>query len=247
MEEFMKEILVAALCLGTLAACGGGGGGGDMTEDPTPTGDGDTGGGDTGGEDTDGGSTGGGTGGGGLQAPTLNAQLLGTNAAFPTNTLRIDIEDGRTPDGSNGYDIQVGVLSDNSSVIANARVSLGSFFPTPDPATGSATLISTYDAIVLRNPTTDVGQVEVETVRANDAPITLTADFTGTGTGTLTGTDGALEIDGTFSETIRSLNGTATFEGIEGTLRGFVGGAEAFGAFAGQNSTGVLAGGFASN
>lgn len=227
------------MCLGTLSACGGGGD--PMVEEPDNTGDGGSGmnGGDTGGD---------GTGGdGGLAAPSLNATLQPTNAAFPANDLRVDIARSVTPDGSNGYSIQVGVLSDNSSVIANAGLVLGGFFPSPDPASGSATLVSTYDALVLRNPTTDSGQVEVETVDQNSGTITLEADFTPVSLGTLTGTDGNLTIDGMFSRTTGSLNGTATFEGIEGDLTGFVGGAEAFGAFAGQNDTGVLAGGFVSN
>ena len=252
----MKELLIAALCLGTLAACGGSGGG-DMTEEPSgaDTGGGDTGGDDTGGGDTAGGDTGGGdtsggdTGGIDISSLSFDANLLAVNSVFPTNTFRESTEFTSTPDGSNGYAFQVGVLDDDTGLIANANILTGGlgFSISPAPATGTVTLQSTYNATLLSNPTGANGQVEVTTTESADAPITLTADFSPAGFATLTGTDGTLTVDGTFSSVTTSLNGTVTYRGVEGDLTGFVGGAEAIGAFAGSDDTSVFAGGFTSD
>lgn len=264
----MKELLIAAMCLSTLAACGGSGGD-PMTEDPAPTdAGGDAGGGETGGDagngDSGDGDTGdetdgvsGGDAGGGIDVSALNfdADLLAVNDSFPSNAFREEISDGSTPDGSNGYAFEAGVLSDNTGLVANANILTGGalgFVLSDAPASGMATLQSTYNAVRLSNPTVTNGQVEVTTTRSRNAPITLTADFTPAGLATLTGTDGTLTVDGTFSALDitnsrfgnGSLNGTVTYQGITGDLTGFVGGAETIGAFAGQDDSSVFSGGF---
>lgn len=246
----MNKFLMTVFCLGALAACGGNSG--NPTEE-APTGDseGDGGRGITGecdgcdDEDTPDSDT---PSDQALAAPTLSANLLAANASFPANTFSEATTKSITDTNSLGYAFQVGVLSDDSSVIANANVLLGGgFFPTADPASGTATLQSTYDAVMFSNPTTDNGFVEVTTTSSTSAPITLTADFTDATFGTLTGTDGTLTVDATFVRGIGSLNGDVTYNGVDGDVSGFVGGAEVLGAFAGQNDTSVFAGGFSSN
>lgn len=76
---------------------------------------------------------------------------------------------------------------------------------------------------------------------SRDGDVILTAGFE-TGSGTVTGKDNGLEIDGTFTGS--DLNGVVRYDGAEAKLEGKMGDNSIYGAFAGHDESGVLVGGF---
>jgi hypothetical protein len=138
----------------------------------------------------------------------------------------------------NGYAYQVGINATQTGLVARAGLLPGTAVTTPAPAVGSSSMEAIYHLRTISNASIVDGEL-ISTSVFKAGEITLVADFSNE---TLTGSSGALTINGIFDTGV--LSGTASYGTINGTLSGVVGADQAVGAFQGSNTDSVMAGGF---
>lgn len=181
-----------------------------------------------------------------LTACNTQDNLTTTRFATPsaTGVINIGLQDAQsrvytTPfDSRSGYAFQIGQIP-NEGLFAVAGLLPGSTVTAPP--TGSASYSGTYNLVTVSGISMDNDSIGGFT-RGYSGDLTLLANFANGNVVSAPGS--ALTVDGT--ATGRNLSGTVTFEGVEGDLRGLIGGDNAIGAFHGEGNddTYMFAGGF---
>lgn len=127
-------------------------------------------------------------------------------------------------DGGDGFRAVAGVLPGTT---VGGAVTSGTVTYTGDYELVRVTGINVSGGLISGTPSFDSGTISLE------------ADF---GSGTLTGGDGSLTVDGTING--RDLGGSVAYNGLGGRLDGEIGSARAVGVFHGNNDSTVYSGGF---
>lgn len=183
-----------------------------------------------------------------LAALTLTAcasrQDAATNSGFASPTrsgvIRAGLQDTSTlklvDAEGDGVAFQVGVdggkgFKGLAGLVAGTDVTFR-------PTTGIGTYTGSYRVLALEDITLN-GTLLAGRKSVDDGSITLNADFANN---TLQGRSGPLRVNGRLEG--RTLSGAVTYRGVNGDLRGLVGGDDAYGAFHGNNADLIYAGGF---
>ncbi len=139
--------------------------------------------------------------------------------------------------GDNGFAYQTAQVGDSNELRAMAGLLPGTTGGDA-PVDASATYEGTYELARVTNIRTD-GGIILGNATTDAGFITLEADFID---GTLTGEDRFLEVDGTIDG--QSLGGSVSYGEIDARLTGVIGQDRAVGAFVGDTSDEIIAGGF---
>ncbi|WP_162561642.1 hypothetical protein [Yoonia vestfoldensis] len=138
----------------------------------------------------------------------------------------------------NGYAYEAGNAR-NGDIVAVAGIIPGtSASPTPGPDHGSTTYSGRYEMVTVGGFFLNDGKV-VGFSRPEAGDIALSVDFAAR---TIRGTADDLTVNGEFNGNV--LSGNVRYDGISGDLRGVMGGDKAVGAFHGESSERIFAGGF---
>ncbi|XAT60437.1 hypothetical protein GN278_06135 [Rhodobacteraceae bacterium Araon29] len=145
-----------------------------------------------------------------------------------------------------GYAYVAGATDDQSGFRGYAGLVPSTSVEAP-PSSGQAQMKGVYGAATISEIEMKNGFIVgtmTGRLTSESGAITLTADFA---KGTLGGTsdNGKLVVNGKFSG--KDLTGSVSLSGVAGELDGLVGGQKAIGAFHGDSSTNIIAGGFLVN
>ncbi|EBA10733.1 hypothetical protein [Roseobacter sp. CCS2] len=151
----------------------------------------------------------------------------------------VEFDGGSTGGQVNNISTEIGILDGTNEVFGVAGVN-------PDVNHGDAVTAGTVNYSGSFN--LDIGERTDGgfQIDGDSGSITLTANaFSGTVVGSGVGTDGTLEINGTFTDT--DMGGTATYGGVNANIAGVIGQDGITAAFAGNTDDAVLVGGIALN
>jgi len=164
----------------------------------------------------------------GFVAPT-------TSGAF-SNTLDGQVAGADQNAEGDGYSYRVG-NGTNTGFLGHAGMIPGSDVSAA-PASGAVSYAGTWEMAQITSIFVSGGMINGFT-GTNSGSLTLTADFS---SGAVSGGGDGLTIDGALRGT--DLSGTVTYQGVDGSLDGLVGGDGAVGAFHGNSGDIIYAGGF---
>jgi len=160
-------------------------------------------------------------------SPSSNSRITPQPSLANPNTLEVTLPSG------GGYAFSA-TIDDSGTAMTNASILPGVVIR-PAPIMGDGTYTGHFELEQITNISNGAG----DTSSAN-GPLKLSVNFE---TGSVTTTEGALEVNGQISG--NTLNGTVSYNGLEGDMQGNLGDRQIIGVFESTTSAeNIYAGGF---